>query len=581
MASSSSSDIAVEEKADHVKTTSLELKRGSISHGQVFDENEEVEVGWRTWMAALSGASCVFSGYYTGLLLGNTAVVVTSAFDHPELATWMPNEFAIILAASGGLVGSCSDKVGRKNILLGGIALAMIGTILIAAAQNIAMVLVGAGMTAGIFANQGNFFSIPAEVLPRRYRGMGATLTVSAGGFGALLGLMFSAATIESTGLGWRSTWILASCIHGLAMLMLILFYRPLESPKEPGVATWKLLRETIDWVGAFFLAAGLGLIMIGMTMGGTVYPWTSPQVIGVLCGGAGSLIVLAIHQVFFNKHGILDHDLWTRNFCVASFGCFVEGIVFYSILLFFPLMTETLWESRPFYINVRLLAFFVTSAVVAPFVGWYTRWSKDLKYPLLVGWVFVLVGFIILTTATKSSNYTSIGGLFLVGIGFATPLALLFAIAQLATAPHLLGLTTGQLISARGVGQTVGASVLVAIFKAKISTILPTYVSKAAVEAGLPHSSVAVFVEGIAAGNATITKSAPGVTQAIIEAGETAATAAYIRSFHLGWTSALPFAIVALLLVFLLDGKKIKTQMTWLVERPVAKIHHVERDAT
>jgi hypothetical protein len=46
-----------------------------------------------------------------------------------------------------------------------------------------------------------------------------------------------------------------------------------------------------------------------------------------------------------------------------------------------------TLWEKRPFYVNVRMLAFFVTSGVVAPFVGLYTRRTKDCKYPLVVGW--------------------------------------------------------------------------------------------------------------------------------------------------------------------------------------------------
>lgn len=65
-------------------------------------------------MAAISGASCVFSGYYTGLMLGNTALIIMTQFGHPELQTWLPNAYAIITAALGGLVGSCSDTVGRK-----------------------------------------------------------------------------------------------------------------------------------------------------------------------------------------------------------------------------------------------------------------------------------------------------------------------------------------------------------------------------------------------------------------------------------------------------------------------------------
>lgn len=64
---------------------------------------------------------------------------------------------------------------------------------------------------------------------------------------------------------------------------------------------------------------------------------------------------------------------------------------------------------------------------------------------------------------------------------------------------------------------------------------------------------------------------SAPGVTMEIIGAASNAATDAHVKSFHCGWDPALPFVAVALLIVFALDGKKIKAQMTWLIEKPVS----------
>jgi hypothetical protein len=71
---------------------------------------------------------------------------------------------------------------------------------------------------------------------------------------------------------------------------------------------------------------------MVGLTMGGESYPWDSAYVISTLCAGAGTIILVVIHQIFFNKYGILDYDLWTRNFGVTTFGCFVEGAIFLSI---------------------------------------------------------------------------------------------------------------------------------------------------------------------------------------------------------------------------------------------------------
>lgn len=57
----------------------------AIEHGEVFDENEEVLVGWRTWMAAISGASCVFSGYYVSPpLFPSTLVPYDALCLHPR-----------------------------------------------------------------------------------------------------------------------------------------------------------------------------------------------------------------------------------------------------------------------------------------------------------------------------------------------------------------------------------------------------------------------------------------------------------------------------------------------------------------
>jgi hypothetical protein len=90
---------------------------------------------------------------------------------------------------------------------------------------------------------------------------------------------------------------------------------------------------------------------------------------------------------------------------------------------------------------------------------------------------------------------------------------------------------------------------------------------------------------------------SVPGVTTAIVEAASAATMDSYVKSFHYGWDTALPFVVVALLIAFALDGLKIKTQVTWLIERPVsstilrirwaiadfssnvAEIHHIRHD--
>ncbi len=135
-------------------TSTPDDTQASIAEGQITgedDDDDEVVVGWRAWMAAISGSSCVYSGYYMGLLLGNTAGFIVKDLGGAEVEGWIPNEYTIITAAIAGLTAGCADHVGRKNVLIGGITVAFVGSVVIAAAQNMASVLVGAAMQAGLF----------------------------------------------------------------------------------------------------------------------------------------------------------------------------------------------------------------------------------------------------------------------------------------------------------------------------------------------------------------------------------------------------------------------------------------------
>jgi len=89
----------------------------------------------------------------SGLLLGNTAPSIVKTFGDAADASWIPNEYTIVTAAIAGLTGGCADHVGRKNVLIGGILVAFVGSIVIAAAQTMAAVLVGAAMQAGLFVS--------------------------------------------------------------------------------------------------------------------------------------------------------------------------------------------------------------------------------------------------------------------------------------------------------------------------------------------------------------------------------------------------------------------------------------------
>lgn len=91
--------------------------------------------------------------------------------------TWLPNAYEAVTLALAAFICAISDVWGRRKILLVGISLATVGCIVIATAKSMPVVIIGSVLTSGSFANQGNIYVIPSEVLPRRYRGFASTLT--------------------------------------------------------------------------------------------------------------------------------------------------------------------------------------------------------------------------------------------------------------------------------------------------------------------------------------------------------------------------------------------------------------------
>lgn len=151
-------------------------------------------------------------------------------------------------------------------------------------------------------------------------------------------------------------------------------------------------------------------------------------------------------------------------------------------------------------------------------------------------------------------------------GIGQAGPLTLLVALMQL-TAPHeYLSTATGLAFSARAIGGAFGSAVLDAIINGRISSTWDPKVSAAAMEAGLPSSSVADLLAAMAAGESTA--SIAGMTHEIGAAATYASQWAYTRAYRLAWWSILPLVVIALVSVLCLKG--VEDLMTEKVEATV-----------
>lgn len=142
-------------------------------------------------------------------------------------------------------------------------------------------------------------------------------------------------------------------------------------------------------------------------------------------------------------------------------------------------------------------------------------------------------------------------------------------------TAPHAyLSTATGLAFSARAIGGAFGSAVIDAIVNSKLSSTLAKNVGAAATGAGLPASSVPDLLLAMTSGDPTELAAVKGINPTILAAATNASHWAYAHAYRLGWSSVIPFVVLALICIFFLKG--VQELMTEHVE---ATVEHVARE--
>ena len=296
-----------------------------------------------------------------------------------------------------------------------------------------------------------------------------------------------------------------------------------------------------------------------------------APLVVGFVL-----LVAFCLNEWKGRSDGIVAHAFFkgSPNFALSVFAFGVEGWLFYSAVnSVTPQIVLNLgWETNAWRISVRQLSYQLPTLFVSIPITLYATKFKDLKSPLVLTFTVFLVVTICYSVISPSMNKAQYGFNVLSGIGQSGPLTLLVACVQF-TAPHaFLSTATGLAFSARAIGGAFGSAVLNAIINGKLTSTYASKVGGAAVEAGLPKSSVAQLLEAFTTGEGF--DAVPGLNPAALDAATNASHWAYAHAYRLAWASIIPFVVLAVVAVACMKG--VKELMTERVEATVERVEKV-----
>lgn len=239
------------------------------------------------------------AGEVVPLFLITLFTIIAYDLNASSYVIWIIVTGFIAVGAIAPFVGTLSDLLGRRNIVLLGLALTVVAMIVIGTAQNIAAMIAGQALAgAGIGIQLLTTVAAATELVPTSKRG--ATIGYIVCGF-----TPFCAASLYGQYLAvhsWRWVALLVGIWAIMALVVLAIWYHPPPRPNSQGLSKREIVRR-IDFVGSILSLVGVILFLVGLNWGGQAYPWKSGHVIGTMVAGGCTIILFFIWEKYGTKY--------------------------------------------------------------------------------------------------------------------------------------------------------------------------------------------------------------------------------------------------------------------------------------
>jgi EmrB/QacA subfamily drug resistance transporter len=404
-----------------------------------------------------------------------------------SMYAWVTTAYMLTSTVSVPIYGKLSDQYGRKGILILGVVLFLAGSALCGLSGELGpLPLLGDGMMQLILcrAIQGLgagalmtvSFAIMADLYPPRERGRLFGVFGSVFGIATVVGpfiggFLTDHATFMLLGhevAGWR--WVFyVNLPLGLLALFMIMYRMPVLRHGAGG---------RIDYLGAVLVVLTAATTLLGLTLGGTTYPWNSPQILGLFAVGCVSLGIFLWIETHA-AHPILPLHLFrVHAFRVTALASFVMSTAFLGVVMFMPLYMQVVQginATQSGFALLPLMGGLIVSSIVC---GRLVTRTGRYKPFMIAGGVVLFVGVIALTGIGPDTTSGDLAWrLALTGVGLGPAQTLFSLVIQNSAPPTEIGVATSMGQFSRQMGATVGVAVFGTFLTHGLTAELPKHV--------------------------------------------------------------------------------------------------------
>ena len=374
---------------------------------------------------------------------------------------WLFSVYLLTQSVTVPVYAKLADTIGRKRVILFGIAVFLMASVLCALAWDMPSLIafralqgVGAGSILPITITiVGDIYTLEERARTQGY--IGAVWAVAAVA-GPALGGVFAMADF------WRGIFVINIPLCAVAFWLLMRDYH--ESLERR--------RHRIDYAGAALLTAALTLLLLGVLEGGNAWGWVSPASFGIFGAGLALLLVFVLVE---RRAAEPVLPLWVMGrplLRATNLVGLMVGAALIGLTAFVP-------------------SYLVVGLGVSPLVGGLALATLTIGWPAasavsarlylrigfratsLIGAALVVLGTVLLALLGPFPSIWGVAAVSLViGLGFGFSAVPTLVAAQASVGWQERGVVTGANMFARSIGQAVGAAVLGAVANAVIANL-------------------------------------------------------------------------------------------------------------